>query len=108
MSQAQQAVAVALAFMLRLPIATTDIIIDVKLEVLMVTLTVRRIGSSLGVILPREAAQTLNVGEGDRLILTETPEGMKLTAYDADFELQIRAAEKCIHRYRNALRELAK
>lgn len=74
----------------------------------MVTLTVRRIGSSLGVILPQEAAKSLNVGEGDRLILTETPEGMKLTAYDPDFERQMQAAEKCIRKYRNALRELAK
>ena len=73
----------------------------------MVTLTVRRIGSSLGVILPREAANTLNVGEGDRLILTETPEGMKLTPYEADFARQVQAADKCIRKYRNALRELA-
>lgn len=74
----------------------------------MVTLTVRRIGSSLGVILPQEATKAMNVSEGDRLILTETPDGMKLTAYDPDFEQQVQAAEKCIHKYRNALRELAK
>jgi len=74
----------------------------------MVTLTVRRIGSSLGVILPREAAKTLNVGEGDQLILTETPDGMKITSYDEDFARQIQAAEKCIRKYRNALRDLAK
>ena len=73
----------------------------------MVTLTVRRIGSSLGVILPREAAKTLNVGEGDQLILTETPDGMKITSFDEDFARQIQAAEKCIRKYRNALRELA-
>ncbi len=74
----------------------------------MTTLTVRRIGSSLGVILPREAAKTLKVAEGDRLILTETPDGMKLTPYDPDFQRQVQAAEKCIGKYRNALRELAR
>lgn len=74
----------------------------------MVTLTVRRIGSSLGVILPREATKALNVGEGDQLILTETPEGMKLTSYDPDFVEQVQAAENCIRKYRNALQELAK
>ena len=40
--------------------------------------------------------------------LTEVPDGMKLTAYDADFDKQMQAAEKCIRKYRNALRELAK
>ena len=74
----------------------------------MVTLTVRRIGSSLGVILPQEATKALNVADGDRLLLTETPDGMKITAYAPDFDKQIQAAEKCIHKYRNALRELAK
>ncbi len=74
----------------------------------MTTLTVRRIGSSLGVILPQEAAKTLNVSEGDRLILTEGPDGMKITPYDPEFERQVQAAEKCIRKYRNALRELAK
>ena len=91
-----------------LSVDAADVIICIKHEVLMVTLKVRRIGSSLGVILPREAAKTLNVGEGDRLILTETSEGMKLTPYDADFARQIEAAGKCIRKYRNALRELAK
>ena len=74
----------------------------------MVTVTIRRVGSSLGVILPQEATRLLNVQEGDKLILTETPEGMKLTPYDPTFEQQVQAAQDCIHQYRNALRELAK
>jgi putative addiction module antidote len=58
--------------------------------------------------LPREVTKALNVGDGDQLCLTETPEGMKLTSYDPDFALQVQAAEKCIRKYRNALQELAK
>jgi putative addiction module antidote len=74
----------------------------------MTTITVRRIGNSLGVILPQETLNLLNVSEGDKLTLTQTPQGMQLSAYSADFSEQIKAAQKCIKQYRNALRELAK
>lgn len=74
----------------------------------MTTITVRRIGNSLGVILPQETLNSLKVGEGDKLTLTETPQGMQISAYNAAFAEQIKAAQKCIRQYRNALRELAK
>jgi len=74
----------------------------------MVTLTVRKVGNSLGVTLPSEAAQTLRVKEGDRLYLTETPGGFRLTAYDPSFKESIEVAEGFMRRYKNALRDLAK
>lgn len=74
----------------------------------MVTLTVRRIGNSLGVILPQEAISILKVGEGDRLTLTEASDGMRITPFDPEFEEQMKAAEQVMRQYRNALRELAK
>ena len=73
----------------------------------MVQLTVRKVGNSLGVTLPTEAAQTLHVKEGDKLFLTETPGGYRITAYDPDFETTMEAAESFMARYRNALRKLA-
>jgi putative addiction module antidote len=73
----------------------------------MVKITVRKIGNSLGVILPAEAAATLGVVEGDRLFLTEAPDGLRVTAYDPEFERKMRVAENGMRRYRNALRELA-
>ena len=51
----------------------------------MVKLTVRRVGNSLGVTLPAQAAQALHVKEGDRLYLTEAPGGFRLTPYDPEF-----------------------
>ena len=45
-------------------------------------LTIRKIGNSAGVILPKEALQDLKVNEGDVLILTRTPDGLALTPYD--------------------------
>ena len=74
----------------------------------MVALRVRKIGNSLGVILPAQAAAALKVSEGDQLFLTESPEGMRITAYDPSFEKQMKVAAKGMKKYRNALRELAK
>ncbi len=74
----------------------------------MVKLTIRRVGNSLGMTLPAEAAKALRVKEGDALYLTETPDGYKLVAHDPDFEKTMAKAEGFMNRYRNALRELAK
>ncbi len=74
----------------------------------MVEVTLRKIGNSLGVILPSEATAALKVREGDRLFLTDSPDGLRLTPYDPRFAEQLKAAAKGMRRYRNALRELAK
>jgi putative addiction module antidote len=74
----------------------------------MVEVTVRKIGNSLGVILPAEATATLNVGAGDKLYLTEAPDGLRITPYDPDFARKMRVAADGMRRYKNALRELAK
>lgn len=73
----------------------------------MVKLTVRKVGNSLGVTLPSEAAEALHVKEGDKLYLTEAPGGFRLTPYDPDFEQTMKAAEGFMSRYKNALRNLA-
>ena len=75
----------------------------------MVELKVRRIGNSLGVVLPREVLSRLNAGDGERLYLIEGPEGTyRLTPYDPAFEKKMRKAEDIMARYRNTLRTLAK
>jgi putative addiction module antidote len=73
-----------------------------------VKLKIRKVGNSLGVTLPSDAAKALRVKEGDAIYLTETPEGFKLTAHDPDFETTMKTAEDFMARFRNALRELAK
>ena len=69
---------------------------------------VRKIGNSLGAILPIEVAARLRVKEGDSLSVTETPDGIELSPYDPDFEEAMEAFERGSVRYRNALRRLAK
>lgn len=74
----------------------------------MVKVKVRRIGNSLGAILPGEVAARLRVKEGDTLSVTETPDGVQLSHYDPEFEAAMDAFERGRSRYRKALRRLAK
>ena len=74
----------------------------------MIELKIRKFGNSLGTILPREAASRLHLSEGDRVFLTESPDGFRITPYDPEFERQMQAAEDGLTRYRNTLRALAK
>jgi putative addiction module antidote len=72
-------------------------------------LKVRKIGNSLGVVLPKEALARLNAAEGDTLVLSQTPDGgFRVTPDKNDFAHQMAGAEDIAKRYRNALRELAK
>lgn len=72
------------------------------------TLKVRRIGNSLGVVLPKEVLAKLRAGEGDELSVSETPDGVALRPYQDRVQEQIEAGRRAMKRYRNALRELAK
>lgn len=70
---------------------------------------VRRIGNSLGIVLPKEALQRLHVEEGSTLVLTEAPEeSLLITPERPGFKEIMTLAEDGMNRYRNALRELAK
>ena len=71
-------------------------------------LKIRKVGNSLGVILPREVVAQLKVVEGDTPTLTEAADGYKLSAYDPTIARQVEIGQKIMRRYRNTLRELAK
>lgn len=71
-------------------------------------LKVRRVGNSLGVILPREVVNRLRATEGQRLYLVEAPDSSyRLTPYDPAFEEKMAKAEDIIGRYGNTLHTLA-
>ena len=70
---------------------------------------VRKIGNSLGIVLPKEAVQAMKVKEGAVLYLTEAPESsLRISPERPGFEEMIEIAERGMQKYRNALRELAK
>ena len=74
----------------------------------MVKLKIRKVGNSLGLVLPREALARLRVREGDELVLIESPDGMRLTPHDPDFVHRLAIAEDVCRKYRDTLQELAK
>jgi putative addiction module antidote len=75
----------------------------------MVAIKVRKIGNSLGVVLPKEVLGHLRAVEGKDLFLLEGPNNSyRLTAFDPAFHKKIEKAEEIMARYRNTLHELAK
>ena len=75
----------------------------------MVELKVRKIGNSLGVVLPKDVVSRLQTNDGQALFLTEAPDGSyNLSPYDPGFEQKMAKADDIINRYRNTLHVLAK
>lgn len=73
----------------------------------MFELKVRKVGKSLGVILPQEVIANLNIKEGTALYLTETPGGYEFGPYDPEFVQKLKKAEDIMNRYCDTLRVLA-
>ncbi len=74
----------------------------------MTELKLTQIGDALGVILPEDLLARLKLEKGDTVFVTETPDGVRLTAYNPEFEAQMNAARRIMERRRDVLRELAK
>jgi len=75
----------------------------------MFALKLRKIGNSIGVVLPKEALASLKTGEGDTIYLTESPDGgFRITPLDEEFTKQFKQAEKIMREDRDVLRELAR
>ena len=74
----------------------------------MTTIKVREIGNSLGVVLPKELIVRLRVSKGDQLFVQETVDGLRLTAYDPEFQKQMEIAKMVMQEDRDALRALSK
>ena len=71
-------------------------------------LKLRKVGNSVGLVLPKQALVHLKAGEGDTLSVTETPDGVRLTAKNPEFAKTMAVFDRLSRRYRNTLRELAK
>jgi len=68
----------------------------------------RKIGGSVGVIIPKEELDRMDVREGDALYGVPDKDGLRLQPLDPSFERKLKAFELTRKRYRNALSELAK
>ena len=71
-------------------------------------LKVTTVGSSAGIVLPKEVLTKLKVVKGDSIFLIESPDGFRITPYDPEFEEEMALARQVMRKRRNLLRELAK
>ena len=72
------------------------------------TITLRRVGGSIGTTLPKEMVDRLDLAAGDRVLAVETERGILLTPYTEELEAELAATRRAAKRYRAALHELAK
>ena len=69
----------------------------------------RKVGNSVGLVLPKEALAHLKVEEGDTVSITEAADGsLRLSPTKAEVSRQMEVVQDIMKRYRNTLRELAK
>jgi putative addiction module antidote len=72
-------------------------------------LHVKKIGNSLGLILPKELLARLKLKEGDRLhVIEQTERGLKLTPYDPKHAKAMKIARRVMEEYQDTFRALAK
>lgn len=69
---------------------------------------VRRIGGSLGLIIPKSVADSMAIQEGDELFIVSTAEGISVSPYDPEFAATLEDAREFMRTHRNAFSELAR
>jgi putative addiction module antidote len=71
-------------------------------------LRLRAVGTSTGLLLPKEMLSRMKVKKDDELFAVETPEGYLLTPYDPELERQLGKGREFMAKYRETFRALAK
>ncbi|MCP4295338.1 MAG: AbrB/MazE/SpoVT family DNA-binding domain-containing protein [Proteobacteria bacterium] len=71
-------------------------------------LKITAIGNSRGLILPKGVLDKMKVSKGDKIYLTEEPDGFHLTPYNNEFVDQKEVAEKIMREDRDVLKVLSK
>ncbi len=72
-------------------------------------LQIKKIGNSLGLILPRELLARLKLKEGDKLhVIEQTERGIKLSPYDPKHAKAMEIARRSFRKYADTYKALAK
>ena len=71
-------------------------------------LKLTQIGNSVGSIFPKELLAQMQLEKGDEFYVTNTPDGLRITPYNPEFEEQMRIGREIMKERRDVLRELAK
>jgi putative addiction module antidote len=78
-------------------------------EVESAAIQVRKIGNSLGLILPKELLAQLGFHEGDKLYPVRQPDGsLRLSPFDPKHARTMEIARRIMHEYRDTFAALAK
>jgi putative addiction module antidote len=73
------------------------------------SLQIRKIGNSVGLILPKDLLARLHLKEGDKLsIVEQTDHSFKLTPHDPVHAQAMEIARQVMDEYKDTFRELAK
>lgn len=80
-----------------------------NLEIEGFLLQVKKIGNSVGLILPKELLARLKLKEGDKLhVVEQTERGFKLTPYDPKHAEAMEIARRSFRKYADTYKALAK
>ena len=69
------------------------------------SLTIRAVGNSSGVVLPKELLDSLNLKQGDKLFVSKISDGFVLRQFDEVFAKQMEVARGVMQKDRAILRE---
>lgn len=69
--------------------------------------SVRKIGTSLGITLPKSLLDKRHIAEGDNLFIIETDEGFTLSPYDPEFDKWAQLYKKSAKNNKDLLHKLA-
>lgn len=71
-------------------------------------LKLTQFGNSVGAVFPKELLAKMRLEKGDDFYVTETPDGLRITLHNPEFEEQMRIGREIMKERRTVLRELAK
>lgn len=74
----------------------------------MASLKLTAVGTSTGVVIPKEMLNRMKVTRGDTLHVVETPQGYLLTPYDPAVAAQVETGRDFMKEYRDTFKILAK
>lgn len=73
----------------------------------MARLKLRKIGNSVGVVLPKEILARLKLGAGDEVFVSDAPHGVTLSTLSPEAQRQVEIGRDVMKRYREVLAALA-
>lgn len=80
---------------------------DITIIIIMTALKLTAVGTSTGLVIPKEMLTRMKVERGDLLHVVETPDGFLLTPYDPQVAAQVEAGRAFMKQYRDAFKVLA-